>query len=418
MKKIAWLCVTAWLLIPIFALAQGDFALEDTAILSGMGCSWQQGYEPLIQNDTLTLHLPIVSGSASGRVTARIVVPDGAPSPFTGQGMSGEYTRGDDGIWRVVLRPKLNKLRVNGDYSLIVHIEGKEAAADIPLTLSVRDGRAPDETVRPVVSAVSAQLRVGEAATLMATIENPSKYAKLTGLSLTVTDSAGDVLPALSSVLPLGDLSPGESRQIEVPLLVRSDAAVSLHTLAFSVSYTALSESAVWEESFTLPVTQDIRMELGGVDMATTALQGEMTTITLPVMNMGRGDIVNVMVKLVLPGVTDGQSVLVGTVEPGKTGTAKLSFVPGKAVLGDLQGTLIVTCEDKYGNAQEKQVSVELTVEEAQELAVAAVAQETQEESKAILWALGGACAVLLAALVLQGAILRGRIRRLEEERL
>ena len=146
-------------------------------------------------------------------------------------------------------------------------------------------------------------------------------------------------------------------------------------------------------------------------------MQGAVAHVALPVMNLGRADIVNTMVQLTLPGVADRQTVLVGTVTPGGTGRAELTFVPGPDVLGRVEGTLHVSCEDAWGNTAEREIPVSLTVEEPAEDILAAV-PDAEPAPGWLPWALGGLCAALCAALVLQGMHLRRRIHRIEEERL
>lgn len=136
----------------------------------------------------------------------------------------------------------------------------------------------------------------------------------------------------------------------------------------------------------------------GGVQLATTILQSEMATLTVPVMNMGRSELSNVMATLSLPGITERQSVLVGTLAPGETKSAKLTFIPGTDDLGLHQGTLTITGEDAYGNTASMIVQVETTVEEP--VVVAASSEGSQEvETQTFPWlviALGAGCGVLL----------------------
>ena len=169
-----------------------------------------------------------------------------------------------------------------------------------------------------------------------------------------------------------------------------------------------------------LPVNQEIRLEHGGVQLATTILQSEMATLTVPVMNMGRSELSNVMATLSLPGITERQSVLMGTLAPGETKSAKLTFIPGTDDLGLHQGTLTITGEDAYGNTASMIVQVETTVEEP--VVVAASSEGSQEdETQTFPWlviALGAGCGVLLLVCIIQGAVLRKKIRKLEEDRL
>jgi len=417
MKKIV--CILLLLAISLtpshFARAESSLSLDEGAILKGMGGSWQQGYTPIVQNNTMTLHLPL-TGEASEKIIAELVTPDN--SPFTGEYLKGEFTKNSDGIWPVVFKARLSQVRTSGDYECTLRITSQNGAmSEIPLILPLRDGVIPKEAVHPLISDLSADFKVGEAGTLLVTLTNPGEYAALTNLMLKITDPTGDILPAGSDTIPVPDLMPEKSLTLELPALVRANASVSLHLLNLAIDYTMLDTDSTWEETFTLPVNQEIRMELGSIDMAATILQKDTATLALPIMNLGRGELRNVAAHLTLPGITDGQTVLVGTIAPGETGRAQLSFTPSTNVLGEVAGELKVTCEDAWGNSEEKVLPVAISVEKAMEPVVLTV-EEEESLPLWIPWALGIGCILLTAAMILQGALLRRKIHHLEEEKL
>lgn len=425
MKRIALLCLTALFLIPIFAFAEGAVHLNETAVFGDMPCSWSQGYEPAVTGNTLNVHVPLQVNGITGSVKVELYADDAATSPLKTQGVYVTAYRSEGGGYNATLKANLVKGRVNGDYPCTLVFTAKDSAGktvrgEYPFVLHIRDGRQPDESIRPVISDVNAAFQVGEDCTLTAVLANPSRYADLTGMTLRVTDASGDILPAGTDVLPLPDMTAGSTQTLAIPLKVKADAAVSLHTLKFDLSWTALDAPGTWTESFTLPVNQAIRLEQGGVQLAATILQGEMATLSVPLMNMGRADLSNVMATLTLPGITERQSVLVGTLAPGETKSAKLTFIPGKSALGLHPGTLTITGEDAYGNTTALTVPVETTVEEPVAIAVSAdgVKEEEAQTPPWIVIALGAACGLLLIVCIVDGAVLRRKIRKLEEERL
>ena len=417
--------MTALFLIPIFAFAKSSIGLNKTAVFGDMSCSWAQGYEPTLTGNTLIVLAPLEVDGISGSVKVELYADDAAISPLKTQGACTTAYRSEGGGYNATLKANLVKGRVNGDYPCTLVFTAKDSAGEIVrgehhFVLHIRDGRKPDETIRPVISDVDAAFHVGEDCTLTAVLTNPSQYADLTGMTLRVTDASGDILPAGTDVLLLPDMAAGTAQTISVPLKVKPNAAIALHTLKFDLSWTALDAAGTWSESFTLPVNQEIRLEQGGVQLATTILQSEMATLTVPVMNMGRADLSNVMATLTLPGITERQSVLVGTLAPGETKSAKLTFIPGANTLGLHQGTLTITGEDAYGNTTSMTVQVETTVEEP--VVVAASSEGSQEdETQTLPWlviALGAGCGVLLLVCIIQGAVLRKKIRKLEEDKL
>jgi len=286
-------------------------------------------------------------------------------------------------------------------------------------TLPVGRTSSVEGTLRlqPNISDVTSSLNVGENGTISALLTNADAHTSMHNLILTVTDSSGDVIPAGSDMLKLGTLKAGESVLINYPVSVKPTASVSLHELTFKLTYTASGKDGNWTETFTMPVSQQMRLEQGGVQMATTAVQGDIASVTLPLMNMGRGNINNVMAILSIPEVVERQSVLVGTIAPGETKQAKLNFTPGKNILGDVAGTITVTAEDAWGNKTEFSVPVELTIEEPVKLTVSGTI-EKEEKPPYLMYVFMGVSVLLLIALILQGMIMGAKIRKLEEDRL
>ncbi len=410
--------------IPALA-AEGDFTLDEDQTMAGMNyLSWRRGYEPTVANDAVTICLPLTSERAKGRVKATLIMADEAVSPLRPQKMDAEFYP-DKGLYAVKLTLKLLSGRMNGDYSGVVRVEGVDEDGqalweEFPVVLRIRDGRDSPDALRPILSQVSADLHVGEPGEVIARLTNTSPVAEMTGIQLIVSDSAGEVIPGQSDKLALPDLMPGESCDIHYPVMVLPKAGVSPHALKFSLSYRAAGQEGSWEETFTLPVLQDIRLENGGIQTAGTVIQGDNAVLSLPLMNMGRGELANVMATLSIPGIVERQSVLVGSIPAGETRQAKLTFVPGRETLGDYEGTLAVTCEDAWGNQEGFTLPVSITVEApAPSKAEGLSAVQKEEKHSLVLpYALGGACLVLALMLILQGALLRRKIHRMEEERL
>lgn len=545
MKK--WMLLFAALLfIPLFALAgpsaAPSVALDETAVVADMPCSWAQGYEAQIQGNTLVLLVPVTANDDVTKVTVQLVMDDPALSPFKTQVGSATAYHYDKEEYYAKLKETLVKGRINGDYPCTLRITGmmeneNTVSAEYPFVLRIRDGKNPAGELRPKFSDVTADLRSGCTGTLVLNVTNPSAYAAMTDLSLKLSDAAGTILPtgtdtlllpdlpagatvpveaslivkegapaalhtvtltmqytalgtngtwvetftipiagtdenadadtlhpllsnvdaalkvgedgllslvltnpseqtditgitlkvsdATDDILPqgtdtlrLGNLPAGETLSVEVPLTVRPTAAVSLHVLRFDLGYQVENASRNWSESFTLPVRQEIRLEQGGVALAPTILQGELATMTLSLMNMGRGELRNAMITLELPGITDRQSVLVGTIPAGESKQGRLTFTPGKSVEGFFAGTVTVSAEDAYGNETSFALPIETTVEKAPELDVSIQAQEEQGNPLWLTIGLAIGCAVLMILCILQGTILRRKIRNLEESKL
>lgn len=422
MKKwIVFLILAALLLTLSCPVYASDFELDDKAVINGMdGISWYQGYTPTVKRDMLTICLPVRSETAAGKITASLTLDD--PNLLLFRGQPGTVTvSARNGMYPVKITVPLSQNRRNGDYPAKILITGKnengaEISETIPYVLRIRDGQENPETVCPEITA-SGELTVGQECILRLTVSNPTTALSMTDCVLTVTDAAGEVLMSGSNRLSFGEVLPGENANVEVPVTVKGKAAVELHSLSLKLTYQVLGEEKTWEETIAYPVTQEIRLEQGEITMPSSTIQGELTTLSVPLMNMGKGDICNAMVSLEIPELIQRQSVLVGTIEPGSTGQAKLSFTPPKDALGDFSGRVTFSCEDAYGNGEQWEVPVDITVEAAKPME----AGKTQEKKETPAWLLPGVCVLcvlLLVGMLVQGSLLRSKLHKLEEERL
>ena len=386
--------------------------VDQTATISGMGKSWYQGYEPTVKNNTMTIYLPIKS-ALEGTATVSVELADPHLYLLTSQPKAVTVTK-KDGIYPVKLTLSLQKDRRNGDYPAVITLKSGDKTETLPYTIRIRDGRGSHEDLSPVISDVSGNLDVGINGSLELTITNPTSTLSMMGGILTITDPTGEVLMTGSDRFPLPEILPGEAVTVSVPMTVLGNAAIRVHTLNLKLSYQVCGIEKTWEESFTVPVTQKIRLEHGDVQLP-PAIAGELGNLTLPLMNLGKGELSNILVKLETPAA-NVQSVLVGSIAPGETKQAQLTFTPFADSVGIHSGTVTISCEDAYGNTFEEFLEVSLTVDEP----LREMTEEVPEKEKAnpATIFLTILCALLIAGLITQHLILTGKIHKLEEDRL
>lgn len=418
--------LTVLFLALIFPSVQAEeaFTIDERRILQGMNRSWLQGYEPTINRDAMTFVLPILSSTATGSIDAQIILADESLSPFKLQTMQTKAQPIEDGLWNVRFTLNLHEDRRNGDYAAVIRITGtdKQGAmlqTEIPYTFRIRDGQLTREVIRLQVDQIESDFRVGEDGIVTITLTNPCKTVPFEQPVLQISDSTGDIIPQRSGVMYLDDLAPGETVTVQFPMTVLPKAAVSPHIMELDMRWTALGQSAVQSETHTLPVTQEIKMEHGGLRMADSVVAGDAITMTLPVLNRGKASIMDVMVTLELPGVVERQSVLVGVIAPGETKNAQLTVTPGKHLEGQFSGTITVSATDNDGNPAELSLPVALSVEKPVQYDMSSMQAAPEEQSNpVIMYALAAGCVVLLITCIVQGAVLRKKIRKLEEDRL
>lgn len=412
--------VTLLAVLCIPASADG-FSLDDKTAIKGMdGQSWYQGYQPSVRYGNYTLCLPLRSETADGEITVSIALDDPDLSLFSRQpGTKTVSPR--NGIYPLTLSLPLSANRRNGDYPATITIVGQTGTGEsittvIPHIIRIRDGLESSEAVHPVVTA-GGKLWVGEDSLFLLTVTNPTKTLSMTDCTLSLTDASGDVLMIGPDVLSFPEILPGKTAVLEIPVTVKGNAAVEMHSFDVKLSYQVLDRAESWEQKISHPVAQEIRLEQGGIALPSSAIQGELTTLSVPLMNLGKGEIRNAMVSLEFPWMHQRQSVLVGTIAPGETEQAKLTFAPDRDASGTYSGVVTISCEDVWGNVWEQEEPVQITVEKA-----AAVTEPTPEPvihtPVWLLPAVSVLCVLLFAGILLQGAILRGKLHKLEEERL
>ena len=421
MRKTICIFLTMLLVLSMSVTAlAAEFELDQHSTIDGMNRSWYQGYAPSISYHKMTLCLPIRAESCVGDITVSLALDD--PNVFVLSGEPKDVTVSPkNGIYPVKLVLPLEQYRRNGDYPATITIKGidgngKEIVETMPYIIRIRDGYGSHETLEPVISDVVGNLDVGTDGSLSLTISNSTTTQSIMDGEITVTDSTGEILMSGSNRLSVPEILPGKSETVTIPMTVKGNASISQHTLEVKLSYSCLGKSAEWTESFTVPVTQAIRLEQGGVQLP-TAIAGELGNMTLPLMNMGKGEFRNVLVKLEMDGVLDAQSVLVGTMAAGETKQAKLTFTPKLNSVGTHSGTVIITCEDAYGNTFSQTLDVTLTVDEPIP-EVELQQEEEKEKISPVTIMLVILCVALVAGLVVQGTILTKKIHNLEEERL
>ena len=396
----------------IFAAPVMAAEVDQFAALSGMGKSWYQGYEPATKNNTMTIYLPIRT-DLEGPVTVSIDLTD--PHVYLLASQPKAITVSEkDGVYPVKLTLPLQKDRRNGDYPAVISIKSGDKSETLPYTIRIRDGRGSHEDLCPLISKVSGNLDVGTDGSLTLTITNPTSTLSMMGGILTVTDPSGEVLMTGSDRFPLPEILPRESVTVSVPMTVLGNAAIRVHTLNLKLSYEVCGTDKTWEEAFTVPVTQAIRLEHGEAQLP-PAIAGEMGDLTLPLMNLGKGELCNILVKLETTAA-NVQSVLVGSIAPGETKQAQLTFTAFPDSIGTHSGTVTISCEDAYGNLFEESMEVTLTVDEPLPEMTEEIPEKEKSNPATIF--LGILCVLLIAGLVTQHLILTGKIHKLEEDRL
>lgn len=424
MKRFA---VLLTLLLLLCFAAEAALELDMDHRQEGMGRSWAQGYAPEEKGNTLSLYYPLKAAQAVGPLRASFKPLELAGSPFQ-QPVITTNVIPQRGLYPLRFTIGLHADRLNGLYACQIDIEGKDAKGQaikqsFPLWVDIKGGQ-PRQEPRPLVLqdvSLTGPLRPGRQASLQLSLQNRSANLALQGIAVTVSDASGDILPVTSDSLYVDQLLPGQTQQLSMPLLSRGSAAATPHQLRLQLSYLdQKGQPVTFSEQHTLMIDHDIRLEHGAPSFPVRVRQGSLNDFSLNLMNMGDGVLKHVLVTLELPGFAP-QSVLVGEIPMDESRSAKAALAASTEQLGEVTGRALVTYEDAYGTKGSLEVPVSTVLEEKPVVKPDEPQPEQAKQEPTPLWlevlpwALAGLAVV---AVIVQGVALRGKIRRMEEERL
>ena len=435
MRKVVFCLYILILFVPcFFALAAGQpFEIDDVHIYAGMDRPYGQGYTPVTSGNTMTVVLPLLSDSAQGDITAILAPKHLSSAPFKLQGLEKQFSRkeykflpGNVSAYLVTFKLDMYPTRFNGEYPLSITVSGADAqgraiAQAFDLEAVVADGRENAEVPQAEIIAFEASgayLNAGETDELRLRVHNTSDIRAMKNVTVRLQDASGDILPSSVDTVRIGQLSAGEGADCVIPVTVAQKAAAQLHTVEITVQYTYGGGKTVHSSfKYTVDVRQPVRLAYTEAALPVRVTQGDVPSFSMTLMNMGKSIISNALLTFNIPGLSNGGSVLAGTIAPGESKTASTNFRVDGITLGEVNGTLAISYEDAYGETREIVLPLKTVIEE-KVVMVYGVQEDREKEKQHPLWIPYAACAALAILLILQRIWLLRKIRMLEERHL
>ena len=435
MRRVVFCICFLILFVPcLFALAaEQPFELDIGHIYNGMDRPYGQGYTPAITRNTKTVILPVLSDAAQGDITAALAPKNLNYTPFKQQTLEKQFSRkeyrfasGTVSAYLVAFKLEMYQNRLNGEYPLVITVsgldaKGNEIAQAFELEAVVADGIEDTEIPRAEITAFQTggdYLSAGGNGEIRLQVRNASDLRTLKNLSVRLLDAAGDVLPLPVDTVRVEQLPAGGSAECVIPVTVAQKAAAQLHTLEILIQYTYGGGKTVNASvKYTVDVRQPVRLEYTEAALPVRVTQGDVPSFAMTLMNMGKSTISNALLTFNVPGLSNGGSVLAGTIAPGESKAASTNFRVDGSVLGEVNGTLSISYEDAYGESHRIELPLK-TVIEKKEVQVYGMQEEDEKEKQYPLWIPYSACALLTLLLILQRIWLQRKIRILEERHL
>ena len=257
--------------------------------------------------------------------------------------------------------------------------EGDLKSGAVSLFVNVRKGLSPTsdkDTTTSVPKLIiesyklsSDKIYAGETFDLEFTIKNTSDSTNLQNVQIHIKDAGetATIVPASggSNTLYISKIGKGQSSSQKVSLQTAPDAAAKAYTLNVDFSYESASTNAAHtaNETIAVPILQKIRLKCDEptvYDEVSYLNSG--TSMSIKMYNMGRSSVYNCIVEVEGNGLKLEESYFGGTLSAGSTLAADISVIPSEA--GDIQGTVVISYEDVYGEPGEERLPFTLHVED------------------------------------------------------
>ena len=169
-----------------------------------------------------------------------------------------------------------------------------------------------------------------------------------------------------SNTLYVDSIAADSTKEVSIDLTARADLQQQPYSIGIAMKYEdnkATQYDAASEIS--IPVNQRARFELSQVEVSpeTIEVNGEGNVI-FSIYNLGRTKLYNVKVKLIADTIADGEA-FVGNLDAGATGEVDLMVTGVSETTNDGTVKILLTYEDKDGNASDYEDTCTIFVSQA-----------------------------------------------------
>lgn len=429
----------------------GSVMVDTEHIYTGMQRSYANGYSPTVAGGKVLVVLPLLAQNVSGPLTVTLGLGDPAGAPFVYRNYEKQFEKRSYAFdnetvdcYLVSFSLPLARGRVNSNYPVTLTVAGKAedgsaVSAAFTVYVAITDGKnpnAPTPTPRPEPTVESQPkpklmvegysldrpyLEAGCSATLTIMVKNTSASEKVRNVKLSLSEDSGEILPSGTGAGYCKEIAKDGTFTWSVTLNATTGAQSKPHTASIAMEYEDAEGMALSAlDRLIIEVRQSVRLEYEEPALPTRLTQGDTPTFSMNLMNMGRSALHNVLLTFDIPGLSNGGSVLVGTIAPGEAKAGTTNFMVAKNASGDVAGTLKLSYEDEYGQRYEKMLSLSTTIEK--KVVPTTPADTVKAATKAtfpwwIVYVCGAICLAVSCILILQW-LKRRRERQRDEMRL
>ncbi|MGI6161479.1 MAG: COG1361 S-layer family protein [Christensenellales bacterium] len=349
------------------ALASNDTKAEGTLVIEGKrtyegmpeGMSYEKGYQPAGKaggHVSITLPLtPTGNRALLGNPVLKLNVADPGSSPISSLNVATAMKPDEkfgDGTLIGILNLSLKADALNGVYpanfTASYNVETEPGSGkytlitqDFVIYFEVTGGAEQPVPTEPVVPSpepeppvekptsqpkliiqkfiVSPEAPVaGKEFDLTMVFKNTSTSMAVKNIKITVKADEGNILPVDSGTLYFASIARGRAVEATMKFQVRPDTPAKPQGFTVTMEYEDTKTTAIsMVETLAVPITQEIRFQIGEPVVPETVFAGESFSVTLDLFNLGKSTIYNVMCKIEGEGLTPESDYFAGNMEPG-----------------------------------------------------------------------------------------------------
>jgi len=369
---------TPKLMVTEYSVDSGTISAESSAKLTVKLTNTHRSID--IKNIKLTFSDP------SGEI-----IPDGTGTAYVSKIYSSRtYT------WELTV--KATAKAADGNHAVTVSAEyetesGGSGNSSDTLNINVK-GKTEEETKEnnssPRLMVTGYEVENGfispdSSATLKVTIKNTNPNKAVSNIKLSLGDESGEIKPDGMGTKYVSAIAADGEYVWTVKLTAANTAAANEHKLNLSMEYEDENHSPYSAtDTLLVQVRQAASLDYSGAQLPVKVIQGNVTTVTLTLMNTGKSTLYNCMFEFSVDGLNGGGSTFVGTINAGESGTGNANLRVSEEILGKVSGTLTIIYEDDYGEKYTKAVDVQTVIEEKVE--PSDIITEEEEKQNNLWW--------------------------------
>ena len=396
--------------------------IDNSNLYPGMDKPYSSGYMPTVANGAASIILPLISSQElqGNSINMTVNLGDAVSSPFVFQNYDQTIKLAEHSVnngkykvsaYLVDLSLPLTQGRTNGRYPITINAQGQvkggaQFTQAFTLYVTVTDGVDPnapqdtggtqdtpvtddpaggdaggtgggggEEEPAPQPKAMIASYSVtpspviaGQEFDLSVTMQNTNDSQPMRNVKVTITGETADVIPmGETNSFYYKKIGTKDTVTINTKLMVQQTAEPKPQKIMLHIEYEGDKATAFTsDESIVIQVKQPMRIEYDEPEIPKEVNAGDTMSISMNVMNMGKGTVYNVRAELEAPGLVPEGSAFLGNLESGASKKSDLYVFVGTldtgesgnsdAKYGPTTGKIALSYEDEFGEVSTQEI--------------------------------------------------------------